>query len=712
MAYVPPRCDSIPFVFGPNGYTVPLCTEVTFDFIAQIESGTLQAAINVMQPIDYLNSTYTYTKSCPVYTIGYGDGSTQLMRGKCLYAGIRDINASIIGSPPDYHINNIGALVRGFATEGISANIALHDPGTISASVKPVHNTYASLSGRLDGFTTNDLSCIFPGVHLPSELGSNVFIKQRENRYLQSSIMSWAEKSLSAALSIISSTDFQAIIQTIEPSNLSAYIKDRQVSVLRASVTSWGEHSLNAYIKQIYSSDMGSIISGRNDMWSSVRASMKGTGSEYRSISSSIGPMQLRDISSTIRATYLSNLSAYIYAVTYSNLLSSIISWDIKTLSASIVSDNYPWNLTASITASGSTNTLTGLINGLQSVCNYNNFRCLIHSLQIESITANITGDGAPCLSAYLMPVGNASNLHAIIYPKVIRLTTVVSVSTLANRDLSSIINSSCFKTGYSTLPAYIHPKFKGDLQGYIKGTSLQYNYSNLSARSGYTDSYAEVDRLPLNISILPGDFYTFNRYRIMVKMYEGNGLLQASINGTLRYNDLQTSIRAVDLNSYTFEGVFKNRETVIHRTYDGMYISYETVEMAFGSIVNDYYYSSDGNKVWKKDRLDRWMLDVKSMLPEDTALKLKRRLHRATSLYDLKKFISIDEAMRYAIAYVTEQPQSTLPASIYNRGTFSHIGASINPHYTIRSNYSLTSSINPVNNSVVIGLPESIFKI
>lgn len=712
MAYVPPRCDSIPFVFGPNGYTAPLCTEVTFDFIAQVESGTLQAAINVMQPIDYLNSTYSYTKSCPVYAIGYGDGTTQLIRGKCLYAGIRDINASINGQLPDYHINDIGALIRGFATGGILANVTPHDPVAISAAIKPVYETQASLSGRLAGFTTNDLSCIFPGVHAPSEISSNIFIKQRENKHLQSSIMSWAEKSLSAALSIISSTDFQAVIQTIEPSNLSAYIKDRQMSILRASVTSWGEHSLNAYIKQIHSGNISSEIYGRADMLSNIKALIKGTGSEYSSISSSIGPMQLRDISSTIRATYLSDLSMYIYAVTYSNLLSSIISWDTKTLSGSIVSDNYPWNLTASITGSGSTNVLAGFINGLQSVLNYNNFRCLIHTWQTESISANITGDGAPCLSAYLMPIGNASNLHAIIHPKVIRLTTVVNISTLASRDLSSIINTSCFKTGYSTLPACISPKFKGDLQGYIKGTSLQYNYSDLSAISGYTDSYVEVDRLPLNISILPGDFYTFNKYRIMVKMYEGNGLLRASINGTLRYNDLQTSIRAIDLNSYTFEGVFKNRETVIHRTYDGMYISYETVEMAFGSIVNDYYYSSDGNKVWKKDRLDRWMLDVKSMLPEDTALKLKRRLHRATSLYDLKKFISIDEAMRYAIAYVTEQPQSTLPASIYNKGAFSYIGASVNPRYTTRSTYSLTSSINPVSNSVVIGLPESISKI
>ena len=36
----------------------------------------------------------------------------------------------------------------------------------------------------------------------------------------------------------------------------------------------------------------------------------------------------------------------------------------------------------------------------------------------------------------------------------------------------------------------------------------------------------------------------------------------------------------------------------------------------AFESLVKDYYYSSDGDYAWKKDRLDRWILNVKSFLP------------------------------------------------------------------------------------------------
>ena len=133
---------------------------------------------------------------------------------------------------------------------------------------------------------------------------------------------------------------------------------------------------------------------------------------------------------------------------------------------------------------------------------------------------------------------------------------------------------------------------------------------------------------------------------------------------------------------------------------------------MAFKSVVSDYYYSSDGDYAWKKDRLTRWVLSVKSVLPPNTTLRLKRRIHRAAELYDLRKFASIDEAMRYTIAYVTEYPQSNLSAVIYNSSKAVSLRANISTHYQQTSNDMLSSSITSVGNTVVVSERDSITKL
>jgi hypothetical protein len=88
------------------------------------------------------------------------------------------------------------------------------------------------------------------------------------------------------------------------------------------------------------------------------------------------------------------------------------------------------------------------------------------------------------------------------------------------------------------------------------------------------------------------------------------------------------------------------------------------------------------------------------------------RRLHKATTIYDLKKFKSVDEAIKAAIAYVTEYPQSTLGASIVNLGTYRTLSSVIVPRYTINSKNSLESTITPVGNTIFLSGKETISKI
>jgi hypothetical protein len=80
--------------------------------------------------------------------------------------------------------------------------------------------------------------------------------------------------------------------------------------------------------------------------------------------------------------------------------------------------------------------------------------------------------------------------------------------------------------------------------------------------------------------------------------------------------------------------------------------------------------------------------------------------------VYDLKKFKSVDEAVKAAIAYVTEYPQSTLGASIVNLGTYRMLSSVIVPRYSINSENSLESTINPVGNTIFVNEKETISKI
>jgi hypothetical protein len=77
---------------------------------------------------------------------------------------------------------------------------------------------------------------------------------------------------------------------------------------------------------------------------------------------------------------------------------------------------------------------------------------------------------------------------------------------------------------------------------------------------------------------------------------------------------------------------------------------------------------------------------------------RLQRRLYRAKILFGIDKYKSIDEAMKAAIVYVTEEPKYDLSASIAGTGWHSELTASITAKRIIRTENNLTSYINGVS--------------
>lgn len=726
--YTPPT-PPLPFNFTERGYEAPNSTELLFNFAPTKEFGVLKAAINVVSP--YWYETHTYPKSCPKYVIGYGSGRVQIIKGRCIYGGIRDLQGIITALPVEYSTADLPAEINGrppFSTDDLSASIklwvrgALKDlpsaiyglgSGDLHARLKVYQTGTKDLPADLHGWQTSDLGMTLAGTHDPENLRALIRVNRQDSYDLSGAIHAWHERFLSASLGTVYPNDLNAFLQAVPPKDLPAYIKTWPQDVLPASTYGWQSSDLGGYIKRIYDSFLPARIFGISDVTKDLAARIKGYALEVQEdLPASIRSFHIRDLPGIVRATYLQNITAYLFPVVPKILNARIHVWHERYLQGILNGQDYPWNLTAEIYPKGSWRLLEAQIVARKAREIYDSLTASARVWELRNLAAIISGEQAPILTAYINPLGMGADLHASIYPKMIRLTTLVNVSTMAGSDLSAIINYPCFYTGYSSISAYVYGMMKSDLMAYIRPIQYDYKPALLSAKIGFSDSYLEVDKLNLGITIYPGRCMVEDKLRFNFSILRLAAGITASIRGTLRYKDLSSYIVAEPTTKFTYDHPIKNREKVVHKTYNGVFQQFEYVEMAFKSIVKDYFYSSDGDYAWKKDRFEKWMLDVKSYLPTDLSLRLNRRLHRATTLYDLRKFDSVDDAMKFAIAYVTEYPQSDLSATIYNRGRYAVLTGSIVPKFPQHGDAGLSSSITPIGTQAVISTDSSVLKI
>jgi hypothetical protein len=738
--YLPPESTNLPFNFTNQGYVPSGSTSLLFNFISQGNIGTLRAAVNVMTP--YWYTTHTYAKSCPRYVVGYGSSGIQIIKGRCLFGGIRDLQGIISGLSVDstrldllsqiYPISkkgisyllatirltvlefpeNLQSIIRGWQRDNFNVEIGVHNAINLRATTKGIVKVYTPLAAYIRSWQKSDLGMVLSGSHDPVDLSGKLRVLQRRYTLLPVFIYAWHARDVTASLNIVFPYDLQSTIDLIPPSNLSGYLKVRLQTSLQSRIRGWQDYSLNAVIQQIWAMSLSAIIYGGTDTKKNLLAKIKGCGSEYKDLHSSITSFHWESLGAILRSTYLSDVHAYIYAVVPKNISARIHVWHERFLQGILNAQNYPWNLTAQIDPKGNWSTFAANIQPRKNRETCSDLMMIIHPWDTKLLSAYIMGSGAPVLSAYLNPLGYAHDLHGYIRPKIIRLTTIINIPTQLHNNISATINYPCFRTGYSFLPSYIYTKYKGDLYAYIKPICYNYKPKSLSAKVGYTDAYLEVDKLKLSISIYPSEFFTEDKFKLLLHLLDAENMLSAYIKGTLRYNSISARITCDAIPSYTFGAILQNREIVVHKTYDGIFKTFEVVEMAFKTAVKDYFFSSAGEFAWKSDRFDKWVFDIKSILPPSTPLGTIRRLHKATTVYDLKKFKSIDEAIRAAISYVTEYPQSTLGASIVNLGTYIMLNSMINPKYTITSKISLESTIIPVGNTVFVNEKNTITKI
>jgi len=718
--YTPPPKNNIPFDFDTGGYQSPDFNDISMNFFdadLKRQMNNLKVAINVISPRDlpaethglvvanlptsiiselfsqekdfgsiidahlpkdlqviinpHFHETYTFLKYCEDYIVGYSQHGVQIIRGRCHYGGIRDIEFSIDSHyPVDLPAwiggvveADIWAFLRGrnpTQDEQLGGIIGAHLPVDLSGWVRGV--VKADLSAEIRAFQIFDLGSII-GAHLPEDLQSIIDTHLPEN--ISAFIRGMEYRDLSASTYILYSQNFPATIGIHLPEDLSGYIKPWPEEDLLGFIHGWDTKDLGGIVRATYYENLPAIIATHRPQH--IRSLIKGwvREAEY-DLAASIQSFGLPvDLGAYIKARETAQLPAYLNPVPPRNLLGLIYGWQAADLGAEIDAQDYPWNLTASIVIAGGFKNLTAEVSGKEFLALPSDLSAYILVTRgRNNLPASMIIKQARDLGAFIDPGKGLDNITAEIYPKIIRLTGILSMITMEHSDMSATISIPCFYSELKDLSAYIRPVFQSNLSAYIYPKDYAFDQKNLGASFGYTLDTVVQDKLTINIYIDPLGFRTEDKYDINISVFRSGLSIGASITGQFPPANLTASINSIDVIPYDFE-TWKGKEKVYDTNYTQVLQDYEDVDVSFRTIVKDYFYSSGSDVVAKVDKYTHFVTKVASYYSPAKARRLDRTLHKVKYLYDMRHFESIDEAMRYAIWYVTTTPKTDMGAYI-----------------------------------------------
>jgi len=653
--------------FYPGSYTHRTLENVVLNWESRTtysSSSDISIAINVMGL--YQTTTYTYLKYCEEYVVGYSQYGVQILKGRCYYGGIRDL---------------------GIFVEGIE-KIVYHETKDLPIVI-----------GRV---FTEDLPLYVSG-ESPANLLAYVNVFQTDYKDLPINIHGWVEKYLDIYIKGLIGVDLPISITSVPPVDLPIYLNVWPMKSLPINIYGWDQRDLQAYFYAIQQSNLPIDIAAEPPK--DLNVILKGWVREaYVDLGAYIRGFGYEDLPVIIRATYLKDLPIYVYGVPSQNLPINIYGWDKLDLGVIVNGVYSNYDLRAIINATRNYKELSVYVRAMLGTASPADLRVYIEGKYASNLTASIFGINPVDLPIYLNCLGQTANLPITIYPKTIRLSSIVSVITMEHSDLSVVINPSCIWSASSNLSAYVRAVYKAELGMVIVGKKYDTAIKNLGAKIGYMNTYSFVDKLPISLSIATDSYRLIDKLPFYLKIFRESTALAVSITGIYRSEDLPVYIYGSHLDPHHFANV-KNKQKVCHFTHAGAVEWFEMVELSFKSIVDDYHYSESGGRAWKADRLDRWILDVKSYIPMNVKLNTKRRLHRLKYVYDLTDFESIDEAVKYAIDFVTDHPERDLTARINPSGGWINLQSRINARRTVQEYNGLNLEITGVGyRDVVVG--------
>jgi hypothetical protein len=280
---------------------------------------------------------------------------------------------------------------------------------------------------------------------------------------------------------------------------------------LPASISGWEERDLGASIYSFWYSDLNAQIGIHNPR--NLTARIKGWVREAtHDLGAYIRAYQYEGLGGTIRSTYLEDMPASINPVVPVDLPASLYGWDKLDLGAIINGQTLPTDLSASINPSGGYTDLRAYIRGMAATQVPGDLGASVSSWYTGGLGASISSYFPGDLGATLIPTGGSGDIAASIYPKMIRLTTVISFVTMEHSDMSATINI-CMGSESRNLSAYIRSFEKGDLGASIFGVWSQKDESDLGASIGGSNEYFALDKLPISTYISYGNKWTEDKY-------------------------------------------------------------------------------------------------------------------------------------------------------------------------------------------------------
>jgi len=680
----------------------------------------------------YIKSRVQSTENLPAaiqaWYSSYADLGGFIVAGKEIFSGQADLGGII--KPAYTTSNNLMTSIAGVYCHLIAPRKYLvgYEAGQPKFIVgRPRYRCVDFLPAYIKHIYSADLRAIIgvrPHEHKDLPATINAILKQGEFG-LRGIIRGWGEgygdlqgiisgmvyEDLLALINALTYKDLPASVYGIPPVDLPAYLNVWPQEDLPANLHGWEYRDLGATIGWFDSSNLGAYIG--TSFPRNLRALIKGWVREATSdLGAYIDGFTYEELQGIIRATYLEDLPGYLYCIQPADLNGLIHGWQESDLGASIIGRYGPYDLRGHMGGHLPGDLPATIIADGWTLPYYKNLQGLIYGASIlaqqSDLAAYIAIHAPANLPATITAAGGIGNLPAFIYPKTIYMTGIISVATMEHSDLSAVINFICRSSGYLDLSASIRCRYLANLVATITGYKIPTYYADLGAKIGYTDSYVFKDKLPITINIGSG-YQIEDKIPISLRIFKQQAYLGGYIVGEYRHSDMPASITATWLEEYSFDNT-KSREIVYDLNHARQVNWYEVVEMYFKSMVPEYFYVGAGSSVYKTNRLDRWVLDISSYIPEGMALNIRRKLHRVKNLYDLTDFNTLDEAIRFAIDYVTSYNYGNLGAYLNVIPKIYHTAdLPVRIRWFTPTNDDLSATITPQEKTFVLGFDDKV---
>lgn len=624
--YKSPTMSGIGFEFTTGGYTSPSMQDVNFNFGAPTyqQTADLQAAINVLGL--YQTSTYTYTKECPTYVVGYNVHGIQIIKSPCIYGGIRDLGVYIHGNPE--------------ARDLIAEITALLPGAVLSAYIKGTIRNTTDLFAYIKGTVRNTMD-------LPAQILGEFNVGQ---------------------------ANLISYLQAVPPKDLSAYLNVIEIRGLLATIQ-------GDLFKS--SKDLGAVI---YKIVQSGAANLSGFVHGYSTLDlfAQIGIIYYKDLTAYIRGIKYIDLNASLYAIAPVDMYGFIHGYDTKDLSASLIGGYGPNDLRGYLISIPPTD-LQAYIGGYKGIKTPFDLRAIVDGYYTQDLFTVINVVAPINLLAYLNAVGKTMDLPATIFPMVIHLKKVLNVALLEHNDLWAIINAHCFNSGTNDLSAYVYPLMKSDIKacvvGWKGGTADTIN--DLAAYINVSDYMVEDN---LNVKVFLNDIKTqlklsfqddsgkiYNTFDTLCVKF-GNFIsndLSAYIYGLPTAKDLNANINVLQQLPYRQAPEYvkiKNREVIIN--IDRFEPQWSRVAELFFDNYGDgdpfyYFYVEGENKVYRLNRDKHWIVRAVGYTKTPEGYNVDRLKIWRKYIFDMSKYTTIDEAIRDLIDRVAFFRRNSLSAYI-----------------------------------------------